>query len=143
MDGFSITTDQSRFDFDVIHSFISNSYWAKGIPKDVLRRAIANSLAFGVFDEDGVQVGFARVITDKATFAYLADVFVVPSYQGLGLSKYLMDTLVSHPELQGIRRFMLATQDAHGLYEKYGFVAVANPEILMQIWDPNIYLSKP
>lgn len=141
MNGFSVSTEHKDLDFEFIYAFISDSYWAKGIPQDVLRKAIDNSLVFGVYTACGNQVGFARVVTDKATFAYLADVFIDESHQGLGLGRLLMDNIASHPELQGVRRFMLATRDAHGLYEKYGFKPVENPEILMQIWDPNIYQS--
>jgi N-acetylglutamate synthase-like GNAT family acetyltransferase len=141
MNGFSVSTEHKDLDFEFIYAFISDSYWAKGIPQDVLRKAIDNSLVFGVYTACGNQVGFARVVTDKATFAYLADVFIDESHQGLGLGRLLMDNIASHPDLQGVRRFMLATRDAHGLYEKYGFKPVENPEILMQIWDPNIYQS--
>jgi N-acetylglutamate synthase-like GNAT family acetyltransferase len=141
MNGFSVSTEHKDLDFEFIYAFISDSYWAKGIPQDVLRKAIDNSLVFGVYTACGNQVGFARVVTDKATFAYLADVFIDELHQGLGLGRLLMDNIASHPELQGVRRFMLATRDAHGLYEKYGFKPVENPEILMQIWDPNIYQS--
>jgi N-acetylglutamate synthase-like GNAT family acetyltransferase len=136
---FSISNNPNDLDFSLIHSFISQSYWAKGIPTDTLRTAIENSLVFGAFSESGEQVGFARVITDKATFAYLGDVFVVDNYRGNGVGKQLMDAVARHPNLQGLRRFMLATRDAHGLYEKYGFEAVENPQILMQIWQPTIY----
>ncbi len=139
MEGFKITSDPNDLDFDVIYQFISTSYWAKGIPKITLKKAILNSMVFGLYEDSGRQVGFARLITDKATFAYLADVFVLDKYRGRGLSKFLLESIVEHPDMQGIRRFMLATQDAHGLYEKFGFEAVENPEILMQIWQPNIY----
>ncbi|NVK25046.1 MAG: GNAT family N-acetyltransferase [Gammaproteobacteria bacterium] len=146
MNGFKISTDKKLLDFDVIYNFISNSYWAKAIPVEVMQKAIKNSLCFGVFkqDNDGKtteQVGFARVITDKATFAYLADVFILPAYQGLGLSKILVANIVAHPELQGLRRMMLATKDAHGLYQQYGFQPIDNPDLLMQIAKPDIYLT--
>ncbi|MFA0677846.1 GNAT family N-acetyltransferase, partial [Vibrio sp. 10N.222.51.A6] len=97
------------------------------------------SFCFGVFESSGSQVGFARLITDKATFAYLADVFILESHRGIGLSKWLVKTVVEHPDLQGLRRMVLATRDAHGLYSQYGFKPIENPEILMQIWHPNIY----
>lgn len=139
MQGFEISTDNSRLNFEVIHDFISQSYWAADIPKATLKKAISNSFCFGVYDENGHQVGFARLITDKATFAYLADVFIVASQRGKGLSKWLVETIVTHPELQGLRRMVLATRDAHGLYAQYGFKPIENPEILMQIWQPNIY----
>ncbi len=96
-------------------------------------------MAFGLLTENGVQVGFARVITDKATYAYLADVFILESHRGLGLSKWLMSVILEHPDLQGLRRMVLATKDAHSLYEKFGFQLVPNPEVLMQIWQPDIY----
>ena len=139
MKGFSITTDSSQFDFNVIYDFIRQSYWAKDIPATVMQKAIENSLCFAVLDNDNHQVGFARVITDYATFGYLADVFIVEEQRGKGLSKWLVDTIVKHPDLQGLRRLMLATYDAHGLYAQYGFEPVVQPENLMQIWDPNVY----
>jgi N-acetylglutamate synthase-like GNAT family acetyltransferase len=139
MKGFTISSDPEQQDFDVIYGFLSQSYWAKGIPKEVLRKAIKHSLCFGIFSNTGQQVGFARFITDRATFAYLADVFIVEEYRGLGLSKCLIQTMVDHPELQGLRRVMLATKDAHGLYQQYGFTQIAEPEMLMQKWQPNVY----
>ena len=129
-------------DLDVIYDFISTSYWANGIPRPTLEKAISNSLVFGLYKNTGEQVGFARITTDRATFAYLADVFVLDAYRGLGLSKFLLESIIAHPDLQGIRRFMLATSDAHGLYAKFGFKAVENPEVLMQIWEPNVYQAK-
>lgn len=139
MHGFKITSNPEDLDIELIHGFISRSYWASGIPRVTLEKSIANSLVWGVYKDSGEQVGFARVVTDKATFAYLGDVFVLDDYRGLGLSKALMQAVVSHPDLQGLRRFMLATSDAHGLYSQFGFQAVGNPEILMQIWQPGIY----
>ncbi|HCG5296640.1 TPA: GNAT family N-acetyltransferase [Vibrio parahaemolyticus] len=139
MQGFKISTENDELDFEIIYQFISKSYWASGIPIDTLKKAISNSFCFGVFDHEGKQVGFARLITDKATFAYLADVFIVETCRGIGLSKWLVETIVSHPELQGLRRIVLATRDAHGLYAQYGFQPIESPEMLMQIWQPNIY----
>lgn len=139
MKGFTISNQHSDMDVALIHSVISGSYWASDIPIATLEKALANSLVFGIFAETGEQVGFARVITDKATFAYLADVFVLESHRGLGLSKLLMVHIDGHPDLQGLRRFMLATRDAHGLYAQFGFESVENPEILMQRWYPDIY----
>jgi len=139
MKNFKITSDPNDLDFEVIYQFISTSYWAKGIPRTVLETAIANSLVFGLYKTSGEQVGFARVTTDKATFAYLADVFILPEVQGLGLGKLLVETIVAHPDLQGLRRFMLATSDAHALYEKFGFASIEDPSTLMQIWEPNVY----
>ncbi|MGF1802312.1 GNAT family N-acetyltransferase [Vibrio gigantis] len=137
--GYRISTDKNHLDFDVIYGFISESYWASGIPKHILEKAISNSFCFGVYDGYDSQVGFARLITDKATFAYLADVFIVENHQGKGLSKWLVESIVSHADLQGLRRVVLATRDAHGLYAQYGFQPIENPEILMQIWHPDVY----
>lgn len=139
MQGYTISTDQADLDFEFIHQFISRSYWATGIPAQTLKKAIEHSLCFGVFDAAGQQIGFARVITDKATFAYLADVFIIESVRGRGISKWLIETIVNHSDLQGLRRMMLATRDAHGLYSQYGFSGIENPEMLMQIWHPNVY----
>lgn len=136
----SITTDKSRFDVDAIHAFLAGSYWSPGLPRSVLEKAIANSLCFGVFSGSR-QIGFARVTTDRATFAYLADVYVLEEYRGKGLSKRLMTTILAHPDLQGLRRFMLATRDAHGLYRQFGFKPPANPDVLMEIHRPDVYRS--
>ncbi|MBQ4857519.1 GNAT family N-acetyltransferase [Pseudoalteromonas agarivorans] len=136
---FTISTDKSKLNFNVIYNFIANSYWAKGIPKSVMQKAIDNSMCFGVYSAHNEQVGFARVVTDNATFAYLADVFIAPDLQGNGLSKLLVKTIVEHPDLQGLRRFLLATSDAHGLYAQYGFKPIDNPAILMQINPENVY----
>ncbi|MCF2909485.1 GNAT family N-acetyltransferase [Pseudoalteromonas sp. DL2-H2.2] len=142
MPAYTISNDPTRLNFDVIYNFISGSYWAKGIPRETMARAIDNSLCFGVYCEAEEQVGFARVITDKATFAYLADVFILDQHRGQGLSKQLVDAVINHPELQGLRRMMLATKDAHGLYAQFGFAAVEDPSILMQICYPDIYLNQ-
>lgn len=123
-----VTDDRTRMDVAVIHGFLSqDSYWAKNVPREVVERAIAHSLCVGAFD-GGAQVGFARAITDYATFAYIADVFVLPSHRGQGISKQLMDALVSHPELRGLRRWHLVTRDAHGLYAQFGFTPLDVPE---------------
>lgn len=135
---FTITTEKEKFDVEFIHSFLTRSYWAEGISKEVIKRSIDGALCFGLFENDK-QIGFARTITDKATFAYLADVFIIEEYRGRGLSKWLMEVLMSHPSLQGLRRMMLATKDAHGLYEKFGFTALNNVDRWMQINDPNVY----
>ena len=121
-----VTTDKGRLDLALVHGFLKTSYWAAGMPAEVVRRSVDNSLTFGLFRDDE-QVGFARVVTDYATFAYLADVFVLEPYRGQGLGKWMMEAVFSHPELQGLRRWMLATRDAHELYRKYGF---AEPEDL-------------
>ncbi|KKD58825.1 GNAT family acetyltransferase [Grimontia sp. AD028] len=139
MERFRVSNQLEHMNIDLIHQVISASYWAKGIPKATLEKALAHSLCFGVFDENDTQVAFARMITDRATFAYLGDVFVVEERQGEGIARVLMDSIVAHPDLIGLRRTMLATRDAHGLYEKYGFTPIANPDSLMQIWHPDIY----
>lgn len=141
INGYRISSDQSEMDVQSIHKSISQSYWAKGIPIETLKKAIDNSLCFGVFNNEGLQVGFARMITDLATYAYLADVYVLEEHRGKGLSKWLMQEIMSHPDLQGLRRMTLATLDAHGLYEKYGFSELAKPEIFMENWDPEVYTN--
>jgi GNAT superfamily N-acetyltransferase len=135
---YRVSTDIRRLDLDVIHAFLSrSSYWAEGIPRDVVERSIGNSLPFGVYDEER-QVGFARVVTDRATFAYVADVFVLEEYRGRGLSKWLMECVLAHPELQGLRRWQLSTRDAHALYARYGFTA-PEPGNLMEIRRRDLY----
>jgi GNAT superfamily N-acetyltransferase len=136
--GYNISTDKALLNFDSIFDYLDHqSYWAVGIPHKTLRTAIENSVCFGVY-KDGIQAGFARVVTDKATFAYLCDVFILPAYRGVGLSKWLVQTIMAHPELQGLRRWSLATLDAHGLYKQFGFAEINNPERWMQIFSPYI-----
>jgi len=135
---FTITCDPARMDRVVVADFLASSYWAKGIPPATVERSLAHSLCFALLDGDR-QIGFARVISDHATIAYLADVFVLPEYRGRGLSKWLMECVISHPELQGLRRWILATRDAHGLYEKFGFTLLKKPEIFMERHNPNVY----
>jgi GNAT superfamily N-acetyltransferase len=137
-DRFLISTDSDRLDIDAIHAYLTRSYWAGGISRDLVARSIAGSLCFGLY-ADNAQIGFARVITDRATFAYLADVYVLEAYRGFGLAKWLISVVVAHPDLQGLRRFMLATRDAHGLYEQYGFRTVESPRWLMEIVRVNPY----
>jgi GNAT superfamily N-acetyltransferase len=137
-DTYTISTDPARLDLDLIHQYLTHSYWAEGIPPDLVERSIENSMPFGIFDGER-QVGFARVITDRATFAYLADVFVLESHRGRGLSRWLMEVIMAHPELQGLRRWMLATRDAQGLYAKFGFSAPSGPGSLMQILRVGLY----
>ena len=137
-EGFTISTEKEKLDIDVIHSFLSRTYWAEGITKEIIRSSIEGSLCFGVFENDK-QVGFARMITDKATFAYLADVFILEEYRGRGLSKWLMSVIMSHPDLQNLRRMILVTKDAHGLYKQFGFVPLINVERWMQILDNDVY----
>lgn len=137
-DGVLVTTDPARLDVDFIHGYLVRSYWSEGIPREIVERGIANSLCFGVYEGDN-QVGFARIISDFATFAYLADVLIIESHRGRGLSKFLMECIVKHPELQGLRRWVLGTRDAHGLYEQYGFKPLAKPDRFMEIHDPEVY----
>jgi GNAT superfamily N-acetyltransferase len=136
---YRVSTDPRRLELDVIHGFLSQrSYWAEGIPRDVVERSLRNSLPFGVYDDDAL-VGFARVVTDHATYAYLADVFVLESHRGRGLSKWLMECVLAHPDLQGLRRWHLATRDAHELYARYGFQPLADPASIMEIKRPDVY----
>ena len=132
-DGFEADDDAARIDVDVVHGFLSTSYWAPGIPRDVVARSIAGSLNLGVYASDGAMVAFARMVTDRATFAWLADVFVVPEQRGHGLGKFVVSTLIDHPDLAGVRRLMLATADAHELYRSYGFTELPDPERMMFI----------
>ena len=136
--GYSISTDPTAMDLDAVHAYLAQSYWAREIPKEVVAKSIRGSLCFGLFTNDR-QVGFARVVTDLATFAYLCDVYVLEEHRGRGLAKWLMEAVVEHPELQGLRRFLLATRDAHGLYERFAFTPLARPEIFMEINRPNFY----
>ncbi len=158
---FVISTDRERLDLDVIHKFLRNCYWAKGIPREVVERSIEHSLCFGIYDGGGttpglvkdarpfdfaqgkhgasVQVGFARVISDFATVAYLGDVFVLESHRGRGLSKWLMECVMQHPALQNLRCWILRTRDAHGLYAQSGFTPLKTPERYMEVHQPNVY----
>lgn len=138
MNRFRVITNFDDMDMTVIHGFLSQSYWAKGIPQATLRKALENSLCFGLFDGEQ-QVGFARMVTDKATFAYLADVFVLESHRGHGGAKTLMTAIMDHADLQGLRRMLLATRDAHSLYRQFGFTDLARPEIMMELHRPDIY----
>ena len=135
---YEVSSSIERLDITAIHAYLTRSYWSPGIPRSVVERAIANSLCFGVYRE-GEQVGFARVVTDKATFAYLADVFVLEAHRGKGLAKRMMHVIAEHADLQGLRRFLLATADAHGLYSQFGFTGLANPSRMMEILDPDVY----
>ena len=136
--GITVDTDRRRLDRGLIHEFLTQSYWARGISRSVVDASITHSLCFGLYENDR-QVGFARVITDRATFAYLADVFVLESHRGRGLAKVLMTAVVEHPEVQGLRRWLLATRDAHGLYAQYGFRPLPAPERFMERHDPEVY----
>jgi GNAT superfamily N-acetyltransferase len=140
MNAFRISTDRAELDVAMVHRFLSRqAYWSRGIPLDTVERAIAGSLCFGGYVEGAGQVAFARAITDGATFAYLADVFVLPEHRGRGYSRQLVAAIMTHPQLQGLRRFMLATSDAHGLYAQYGFAAPAYPQTLMEVLRPDVY----
>jgi hypothetical protein len=134
--GFRISADKGLIDFETVYNYLNDeSYWGKGLPKETLKKAIENSICFGIYKQ-GKQAGFARVITDKATFAYICDVFILTGYRRLGLSKWLVQTIKQYPELQGLRRWSLATLDAHGLYEQFGFTVINWPERWMEIFTP-------
>lgn len=139
-DQYWITTDPQKLDLDAIHAFLSRSFWAEGIPKEIVAKSIANSLCFGLFD-NAEQVGFARVVTDRATYAYLCDVYVLESHRGRDLGKWLIETVMAHPDLQGLRRFQLVTRDAHGLYSRHGFEVPANPDRHMEIFRHGMYVE--
>ena len=137
-DGFTVSTDPARLDLDAIHAFLATSYWAEGIPREILERALRGSLCFGLYEGER-QVGLARVITDAATFAYLCDVYVLPEMRGRGLGKWLIECVMEHPDLQGLRRFSLVTRDAHELYRPFGFTEIQSPGRHMEIARPGLY----
>jgi GNAT superfamily N-acetyltransferase len=137
-EGYLISTDPAQLDLDAIHAYLVRAYWCEGIPRETMERAIANSLCFALL-RGKAQIGFARVITDSATYAYLCDVYVLENYRGKGLGKWLMECVMGHPALQGLRRFSLATRDAHGLYRQFGFRELSKPESMMEILRPDIY----
>ncbi|MFT5520096.1 MAG: ribosomal protein S18 acetylase RimI-like enzyme [Enterobacterales bacterium] len=137
-DDYRVTTNQSEMDVEAIHQYLTNSYWSPGLPLETLRKALQNSFCFAAL-KGNEQIGFARLITDYTTFAYLADVYILEAHQGKGLSKMLLDEIFKHPKLDGLRRIMLATRDAHGLYEKFGFSKLSNPDIFMENWKPDVY----
>jgi len=137
---FEISTDPSRVNVAAVHAFLAASYWAHGIPLPVVERSISNSICFGIYRGDE-QAGFARVITDRATYAYLADVFIFEVFRGQGLSRWLMECIMAHPDLQGLRRWSLLTRDAHGLYQKFGFTALRAADRWMEKHDPEIYAT--
>jgi GNAT superfamily N-acetyltransferase len=147
---FLISTDRERLELGVVHGFLTNSYWAKGISREVVERSIEHSLCFGIYDESPriardarhgarAQVGFARLVSDFATVAYLGDVFVLESHRGRGLSKWLMECITRHPALQNLRRWILLTRDAHGLYSQFGFASLKTPERYMELYRPDVY----
>ena len=135
---FTVSTDRKLIDLDVVHGFLTKCYWAKGISRDVVARSIENSLCFGVYSE-GRQVGFARVISDYATYAYIGDVFLLDSFRGRGLGKWLMESIMQHPRLQGLRRWSLVTSDAHGLYAQFGFEPLKKAQNYMELHRPDVY----
>jgi GNAT superfamily N-acetyltransferase len=137
-----VTTDPSRLNIDVIHGFLSRCYWAECIPREIVERSIRGSLCFGAYRGDA-QIGFARVISDRATYAYIADVFVLEPFRGGGVGKLLMKCIMSHPDLQHLRRWSLLTRDAHSLYRPFGFDIPRHPERYMEISNPDIYRKKP
>ena len=137
-DEYLLSTDKSKIDVELVHRFLSHSYWAESIPLEIVQKSIDQSLCFGMYRNDKL-IGFARVISDFATFAYLADVFILPGERGQGLSKWLIGTIMDHPQLQGLRRFTLATKDAHGLYAQFGFTPFDKPERWMQKHDAGVY----
>ncbi len=140
-DQFTVSADPSKMDPAAIHDFLTHCYWSEGIPRGTVDRAMKNSLCFGLFGS-GKQIGFARVISDYATYAYLCDVYVLESYRGKGLGTWLMSCVMKHPDLQGLRRFTLLTRDAHALYRKFGFDASRNPSRYMEIHDSEVYKRK-
>jgi GNAT superfamily N-acetyltransferase len=136
--GFVVSTNRERLDIELIHNFLTNCYWAKGIPRETVARSIENSLCFGVYAQQK-QIGFARVISDFATYAYIGDVFVLESHRGHGLGKWIMECIMRHPRLQGLRRWSLVTRDGHGLYAQFGFTPLKNPAGYMELHDPGVY----
>jgi GNAT superfamily N-acetyltransferase len=133
VNGYEIATDPARLDVTYIHGFLTTSYWSPGVPRDTVELSIAGSLCFGLYAPDGAQAGFARVVTDRATYAWLADVFVGEEHRGQGLGVWLVQTVLAHPELQGLRRWALATKDAHALYERFGFTRLDGSDRYMQL----------
>jgi GNAT superfamily N-acetyltransferase len=138
MPPYEVSTDASLLDLQAVHAFLASTYWSPGIPLEVVERAVSNSVCVGAYAGASL-VGFARVVTDKATFAYLADVFVLEAHRGKGLSKQMLRALFQLPELQGLRRVMLATRDAHALYASFGFTPLSNPSRFMERHNPNAY----
>jgi N-acetylglutamate synthase-like GNAT family acetyltransferase len=138
-DGFTVSDDPGRIDAVAAHAYLTRSYWCPGIPIEVVRRAIHGSLAFGVYEPAGAMIGLARVITDRATFAYIGDVYILEDYRKRGLSKALMRAIQSHPDLQNLRRWMLLTRDAHGLYQQFGFKLTDSADRILEMRDREVY----
>ncbi len=142
-DGYAVSDDPARLDFDVIHGFLKTAYWCVGIPREVVERASANSLAFGLYAPSGSQAGYGRSITDRATYAYFSDVFVLEAVRGRGLGQFLVGTMMDHPDHQGLKHLALVTDDAHGLYARHGFKPIADPRKHMNRLDLGIYQTRP
>jgi GNAT superfamily N-acetyltransferase len=142
-DGYTITDDPARLDVDAIHAYLTRSYWAANVPLEIVERSVCDSLCLGLYAPSGEQVGLARVVTDYATYAWLCDVYVLEPHRGRGLSKALMRAVLSHPRLQTVRRFTLATRDAHGLYAQFGFTPLAKPETQMEKRNPQSWQQPP
>lgn len=138
---YTLSTDPARLDFSAVHAYLTRSYWSPGISRPLVERAAANSLCFGLYHAIAGQVGYARVVTDRASFGYLADVYVLEQHRGHGLSKWMMRFIGEHPDLQYLRRFLLGTRDAHGLYAQFGFTPLANPSRMMEILRPDAHLA--
>jgi len=136
---FLVSTDPRRLDLHVVHDFLTNCYWAKGISREVVERSVKHALCFGIYDGSGAQVGFARVVSDFSTVAYLGDVFVLESHRGRGLGKWMMECIMQHPALQGMRRWILVTRDAHGLYKQFGFTPLKSAGRYMELHRPDVY----
>ena len=142
MQPYEITSDKSRMSVEAAHAFLAQAYWSRGVPLSTVQKAFDNSICFAAL-AGSEQIGFARIVTDKATFAYLSDVYVLPDHRGKGVAKRMVEAIQRHPELQGLRRFMLATRDAHDLYAKFGFVPLSAPDVFMELHDPDVYARDP
>ena len=139
---YTVSTDPGRLDLGAVHGYLTSSYWADGVPFEVVRRSVENSLCFGLY-HGAAQVGFARVVTDRATFAYLCDVFILEGHRGRQLGRWLIEAVLGHPDLQGLRRWVLVTADAHGLYRPFGFTPLRTPDRYMEIFEPDVYRGSP
>ena len=140
--GYTVSDDQTRLDFDVIHDFLKDAYWSPGVPRRIVRKSARHSLAFGLYDPRDAQVGYGRSVTDRSTFAYLADVFVLEHERGKGLGGFLVDAMMEHPDHQGLKHMILATDDSHGVYERVGFKSLADPTVYMHKLNLDIYKRK-
>lgn len=138
-DGYTLSSDTARIDVEAVHAFLSRCYWSEGISASIVARAVAHSLCFGLYAAEGAQIGFARFVTDRATFAYLCDVYVLEDHRGRGLGRWLIEHALAHPDLDGLRRIVLVTRDAHELYRPLGFSAPAQPQNYMELHRPDVY----